>query len=267
MNIRGIVVCVNYDDLLKITLIRNMRFMSECLVITSPTDIKTKELASTIPGVRVYETDAFYRYGAKFNKGLAMEEGFDVLGREGWILIWDADCLFPDSLSFENCVPGNLYGTTRKILANPKHWHPGFNWAQATPTRDTSFPGFFQLFYADDPAITERPWYDVTFSHAGGGDGYFQSRWPGERKIRLPYEVLHLGPRDVNWFGRASERADGAVIADAEEFRRNMDAFLIFKGWRRPRPGDQDVTEFSDMVNVPGAAPRKYTLTGRFDRK
>ena len=263
--LRGIVVCVNYDDLLAITLERNMRHLQECLVVTSPADHKTKELCKDIPGVRVYETDAFYRFGAKFNKGLAMEEGFDALGRHGWILIWDADTLFPDDISHDY-QPGNLYNAHRLIMPTPKTWTPEYNWSKALASHDPSFPGYFQLFHADDKQIAQHPWYDVTFTHAGGCDGYFQTRWEPRNKIRLPFKVLHLGPRDVNWFGRATERVDNTPVAEAALHREEMQKFLAFKGWGRPLRTPFDESSYSEKVAVPGAPQTGYRLKGKHDR-
>lgn len=262
--IRGIVVCVNYDDLLEITLWRNMRHLTECVVITTPTDERTKEVCRKVPNVRVFETDAFTRFGAKFNKGLAMEEGFDFLGRHGWILIWDADTLFPDELpSLNNLYQGRLYNAPRLILADPTRWRPDLDWSTLPISNDKSFPGYFQLFYAGDRIINQRPWYDVTFAHAGGGDGYFESRWPNHLKIRMPEKVLHLGPRDTNWFGRASPRRDGLTVEEQEQYQREMRDFLSFKGWAKT---DVDVTTYNEKVAVPGATETGYKLRGRFDR-
>lgn len=264
--IRGIVVCVGYADLLKITLPRNMQHLDECLVVTSPNDEETKEFCRGIPNVSVYETDAFYRFGANFNKGMAMEEGFDILGRHGWILIWDADTLFPDymsdMLSVDNLKIGTLYGPPRLILKDPSEWTPEFNWDTARKTLDRCWPGYFQLFHADDPHITQLPWYDVTFRHAGGGDGYFEARWKRHEKVKLPFVVLHLGERDANWFGRASKRADGAPIEGSVERRAIMEEYLASKGWGRPWSGKS----FEDHVQVPDAQPSGFRLLGAGDQ-
>lgn len=229
-DVRGIVVCVHYDDLLAITLPRNIRFLSECLVVTSPDDVRTKELVASIPNCRLFETDLFYRNGAKFNKGAALEAGMDILGRDGWILIWDADTLFPENMVLHPKIkPGNLYGPPRLILDDPKQWSPEFEWKCAHGTVDWEFPGYFQLFQADDPVLKQRPWYGIDWVHAGGGDSVFQYRWPPSRKIRLPFHVLHLGPRDTNWYGRASERLDGEAIPEASERLESMRDLARFK--------------------------------------
>jgi hypothetical protein len=260
--IRGIVVCVGYDDLLAITLPRNLAHLDSCVVVTSPTDVATKTLCQQFPQVTVYETDAFYRYGAKFNKGLAMEEGFDVLGRDGWILIWDADTLFPSPMRIPRLRKGFLYGARRHLLKDPAKWSEAINWSKLPIVRDAVTPGYFQLFHASDPAIASHPWYDVTFAHAGGGDGYFQSRWDYRRKARFPWRVLHLGPVDTNWFGRATPRIDGGANPDAAKHAADMETFLRFKGWHRPA----SVDSFNEKVDVPGAIETGFKLKGAKDR-
>ncbi len=241
--VRGIVVSVDYSAELQITLERNMRFMGECVVVTSPRDAKTTAVAGSVPNVRICHTDAFWRHNASFNKGAALEEGFSVLGRHEWILIWDADTLFPDNLDLTQIVPGNLYGATRRCLLNQDEWTPDFDWKRALPTREKDVAGHFQLFSADDPCIATRPWYDVTFTHAGGGDGYFASRWPRERKSK-PFEVLHLGRPGRNWFGRDNQKL--------------MDEYCASKGFGRHPSGKA----FNEHVNVPGVLPTGFKLPG-----
>jgi len=213
---KGITVCVEYDDLLAITLPLNARHLSEIVVVTAPHDQRTKELVQTVPNARCFVTDAFYRQGAKFNKGAAMEEGLTFLGRTGWIIIHDADTLFPDVMPLNDIQIGNLYTPHRRMLTDPSQWTPDFDWTTCYRTNEGEFPGYFQLFHAADPVLVERPWYDVKWIHAGGCDSIFQDRWPIERKIRPNFEVLHLGEDGKNWFGRATKRLDGIAIPEAE---------------------------------------------------
>lgn len=254
-SIRGITVCVSYADLLAISLPYAARHLTSILVVTHPDDHATKAVVADVPNASVFETDAFYRHGAKFNKGLAIEEGFDAMGRDGWICIFDADTIFPDRLKLPPLRRGYLYGPPRLILEDPKLWTPQFNWSQAKPTFDREFPGYFQLFHAKDQHIRELPWYDVTFTHAGGGDGYFQSRWPARNKIRLSFNVLHLGPRDTNWFGRQSPLVDGTSVEDADKHRNDMEEYLHFRGWQKRK---RTVQKFTEHVNVPGQKSTGY---------
>jgi len=247
--IRGIVVCVGYDDLLSITLVRNMRHLSECYVITSHDDERTQALCCSVPDVHVIKTDAFTRHGALFNKGLAIEESFDVIGRTGWLLIHDADILFPDTLLLPSLNCQTLYGAPRLILQDPKKWHVGYDWATAQRSIDHGHPGYFQLFNAGDPAIaTLRPWYDVSFAHAGGSDAFFESHWQPAQKTKIASQVLHLGPRDANWFGRVTARTDGDPVVEAASRSAQMQSLLVKNGWRSGKV----TTPVIDRVTVPG---------------
>lgn len=254
--IRGLTVCVGpaYAKLLAVTLWRNMRHLTDAVVVTTPDDAATHEVVRSVPGARVFATDAFYRHGAAFNKGLACEEAFDDMGRSGWIAIIDADTMLPDSLPLHLLRPDCLHGCPRRILADPSRWHPGFDWRGAQETRDGACVGYLQIFRADAPTVRERrPWYDVSFAHAGGGDAYFLELWPKRQRIVLPMEVLHLGPRDTHWFGTTPEAKD------------LMTAYVVRNGWTRFRP-DADPTavhrvgEIVERVQVPGYEPSSYQL-------
>lgn len=192
----GIVICVNYTVFLRLTLPVNLKYLDRILVVTDTKDWRTQQYVETLEGVELYETDSFYKDGAAFNKGLAMEEGFDILGRKGWICIFDADTMFHQGLSYDFEF-GHLYTPRRIIVENITRWKN----PPVKPLLEKEFPGYCQIFHADDPAIAEKPWYSPLYGHAGGGDGYFQSRWPKDKKIRPDFNVLHLGPRDQNWFG------------------------------------------------------------------
>lgn len=256
VEIRGIVVAVGawYGKTLEVCLVRNMRHLSECLVVTTPEDRDVQAVARAVPGVRVLETDAFTRHGADFNKGLGLEEGFEALGRRGWILVHDADILLPNQLPVARIEPGTLYGAKRRILEDPSRWCPGLDFRTCTPSQDGGPIGFFQLFHADDRFVkSKRPWYDVTFAHAGGGDAYFLEHWPHDRRVVLPIETLHLGPKDRNWFGTTAQA------------QAKMGKFVTDNGWFRAAQAwtpDQirDVPEFGTRVQVPGYPDSGYEL-------
>lgn len=252
MNIRGITISVGYGPLLAVTLPRAMRHLSECLVVTTPDDDETHIVASRTPGVRVLTTDAFTRHGARFNKGLGMEEGFDTLGREGWILIFDADIVMPDILPAGGIKPDCLYGARRRILPDPSEWSDDLEWRSLPMLRDGGPIGFFQCFHAT-ALKGRRPWYDVSFAHAGGGDAYFMTHWTRDKWTVLPIDVLHLGLPDKNWFGLD------------ETGRDMMDAFVHRNGWRRAMPrADPSAVErvgmIPERVSVPGYDASTFEL-------
>lgn len=250
--LRGITTSVGYGPILQITLIRNMRHLAECVVVTSPDDRETQEVARAVPGVRVLETTAFTDHGARFNKGLGVERGFDFMGRHGWICIWDADVLFPEEMPLGDLPADTLHGATRRTLADPLKWRPDLDWSKCPRERDGGPIGFLQIFNAS-AIIDKRPWYDVSFTHAGGCDAAFMDLFhPAKRRV-LPFDVLHLGPRDTNWFGTSSQARD------------TMQAYIIRNGWARSHPHvDRSaclrVPDIDERVQVPGYEPSSFEL-------
>jgi hypothetical protein len=250
--LRGITTCVGYAPILAMTLAQNVKHLYECWVVTSPEDEHTQQVASSFPGVRVHLTDAFTRHGAYFNKGLALEEGFDAMSRHGWILVHDADILFPPAMPLGAIKPTNLYGCRRRILEDPHKWHPCFNWQTCQPSQDGGPIGFWQLFHADVIA-DKRPWYDVSFTHAGGGDAFFLGHWDAAHRTVLPFDVLHLGRTDMNWFG-------------TDQAGRDMMArYVRENGWKgAARKHTQEsaarAPEIVERVQVPGYEPSGFEL-------
>ena len=250
--VKAVVVCVGYDDILKITMPTVLPHVEKMVVVTSPDDKRTQEYVAGFANVKTHVTDVFTRNGAKFNKGAGMEEGFDALGRDGWILVLDADIMVPPDLGerLEALKPkrGYLYNPRRRILENPADWWRYTNpkkWGEL-PLRkeDKGWYGYFQLFNAADPALVGRPWYPTDFTHAGQCDDKFQHRWPADRKLRPDFEVLHLGKCDENWFGRTTERVDGVAVEGSVEERRQLQKRLRQKhGWGYKRNPHEKLEE------------------------
>lgn len=254
--IRGLVVAVGewYARTLAVSLPRNMRHLSECVVVTAPGDGAVLDVVRSVPGAVAFETDAFTRHGAMFNKGLAIEEAFDVLGRHGWLAVVDADILWPDELPLHLLQSGCLHGMRRRILEDPAAWTPYLDWRTCPPHRDGGPIGWTQVWHADDPAVRDkRPWYDVSFGHAGGGDAAHMAHWPRSHWRILPCEALHLGPTDTHWFG---------VTPEAKNL---MAKFVTENGWHRAAAKftpDQVARagEVPGRVEVPGYEPSTFEL-------
>lgn len=245
--IRAILVSVDYSDILRITLPYNRRHFDEVWIVTSPADAPNVIPIATANDAEVVVTDLFYEDGADFNKFRALEHALDVVGRRGWICQLDADVLWPKDASDRimeavgTLKPGNLYGCIRRMWDNwPSYPFPrdrntvetltkeGYivlaesEWGRLPIHRNIGeWAGFTQLYHANDPVLGSPPWHDVKWAHAGGADSFFQQKWHSSKKVRLPFEVLHLGPAGENWFGRATTLADGSVPRpDAEELRQ-----------------------------------------------
>lgn len=255
--IRGVCVSVNFGDLLAITLPHNAKFVSEVLVVTTADDHETQAVVAKVPNARCFITDAFYRHGAHFNKGLSIELAFDEFGRHGWIWIHDADIMLPDDFSWpEPMNIGTLYGCRRRFIEDVTQYRPDMDWSKLPMVPDADrCSGFFQCFHADDPQLAERPWYDVTFNHAGGGDGYLDSRFPRSHTRILNVDALHLGPWCSSWFGRTYTRLDGTMPEQADVAKELQEQYVAHKNWNgttRPYCG------FNERVEVPGAKPSNF---------
>lgn len=219
---KSLVVCVEFDDFLAITLPRNNRHFEQTLVITSICDIDTQRLALE-NACQVFITDVFYENEAVFNKGAAIEKGLDILGRDGWLCLWDADIVMPSTIEFDK-DPACLYTALRRTLDNPADFSDALVWNHVPITgHEDEFPGYFQLFNAQ--AAGPKPWFEVNWKHAGGYDGNFQNKFSKKNLCRPPFNVLHLGPSvDMvskfhlrvgdNWCGRTTPRLDGKPLAD-----------------------------------------------------
>ena len=254
-------VSVDYADLLAITLPYNRHHFSEIWVVTSSADEQTKAVAQA-HGAHVFVTDSFYANGAAFNKWLALEEGLDAMGREGWLCLMDADVLWPKGASVGEIIRGTmsfsiLHGSmVESIVTQPgqlcsplrrmwNHWplvagFPGTveriedtdfwlplesDWSKFPIHRNVNeWAGYSQIFHTSDPVLGPPPWHQVDWKHAGGADSFFQQKWKPENKVRPPFEVLHLGPAGQNWFGRATPRLDGTVPPDADGRRASCAA-------------------------------------------
>lgn len=238
---KALTVSVGYADLLAITLPHVAALCDRVLVITSPDEQATAEVCGEFANVDVFRTDAFYRGRATFNKGLAIEEGLDVLGRTGWLWLWDADIVLPDWLEIHDeggrlvfrhaagsavCSPDGLYVPRRRFCIRPADYHGQIDWTRWALSTEQEHAGFCQFFHADDPALSlRRPWYGTQWQHAGGCDSEFLTLWPAERRHWLPFEVLHLGEPGINWWAGDRQRAH-AMYAERK---------------RRERAGERDI--------------------------
>ena len=219
----AITVCVEYGDSLKATLPENARHFEKVIVVTALQDVETIKIVQGVENAWLWVTDAFTRDGAMFNKGRALEEGLRLLKPQGWTVIFDADTLMPDAMDFSQIEPGNLYSPYRRLLAavgllaDAPRWE---KFEEGPEKRTGEFGGYFFLFHAEDPVLKTRPWYPTRWTHAGGSDTEFAEKWPAERRKRLPFEVLHMGPLGQNWCGRHTAMADGKEPERAEQRRR-----------------------------------------------
>lgn len=233
----AIMVCVDYADLLNVTLPYNRHHFDEVMVVSSFEDRNTADIAFANK-CHLHHTDAFYREGASFNKYRAIEEGLDILGRDGWLCVMDADILLPEKLlGFLNLSGwiGNqqlsLVTPYRRMAPWPLWNSPNLpqegQWGKFERHPQTKeWAGYCQIFHAQDPVLGPGPWYQTNWKHAGGADSFFQDKWPITRKIRPTWEVLHLGACTANWCGRTTPYPDGRSPLEANERSQQLRSFF-----------------------------------------
>ena len=226
---RAYLVCVDYWDLLAVTLPYNRRLFTEVVIVTTRQDMDRTLAQDAVyrNGAEVVLTDLFYAGGANFNKWAALEHALDVKGRGGWLCLMDADILWPAKVEVteetEESVTlgypelptkvnkGSLCTPLRRMFDTLEHPIPAErSWFRLPLHRNVNeWAGYSQVFHGADPSLGTPPWHATDWRHAGGADSYFQAKWPRPLKIRPKFEVLHLGAAGVNWCGRVTKYLDG----------------------------------------------------------
>lgn len=214
MNLRGVVVCVNYADLLSRSIKRWHEGLDRLVVVTSKKDVATQELCHN-NNIETHVTDVFYENGAKFNKGAALSEAINCNGfREyaDWILVFDADIVPPEDwrvainkMEFEQ---DKLYGTYRywvkedgPLTVDKTHKMPQ-GWVL----------GFFTMFHNCNPVVT-NPVFDIWWPHAGAYDTEFTNKFPKNKQVLLDIPMIHLGEERCNWVGRGDKEGMKQLLA------------------------------------------------------
>jgi len=199
VKIHGLVVSVNYADLLEKGIALWMNGLESLTVVTDLEDDNAVVLAQK-HGAKVFRTGVFTERGASFNKGAAMTQAVATMPREDWWLIFDADIVPPadwkPQLEAANPQPGFLYGCWRYDERGIK-LHD-----------DVHGYGFFQLVHTSDPLAQVDPFYDTHWLHGGNSDSYFMLRWRNEGKLApvLPLKLIHPGGKSENWWGRGKHQ-------------------------------------------------------------
>lgn len=241
--LRAVVVSVDFADLLERTLPYNVEHFDQVWVVTTSEDKQTQEVAWKY-GASVYTTNAFYEAGASFNKSKALEEAFAHMGRWGWVCLLDVDILWSRQLVIPTLDPDCLYGpSARRVLADPFAPIPD-NWNDLP----LSFPncrifgGYTQIFHASAACLGPPPWFETNWRHAGGYDTMFQNKWPRSKKVRLPFEVLHLGEVGINWCGRLLPYQNGVEPKQSEERLKALASMVKCPGIPRRGPHERILT-------------------------
>lgn len=235
MYIEGLIICVNYDDILAHTLVSNKSHFDRLIVVTSLEDKATKNLCEHL-NIECIQTDAFYEEDAAFNKAKGINIGLAALSKKDWVIHLDADIYLPPMtrsiLERIDLDPLFIYGIDRMMcptytawqdyVSNPRPIHEG--WIYVHPAR---FPmgvrvaeymskgwepiGFFQMW---NPSVSKVYDYPDKHGAADRTDVLFSKKWERKRRALIPEVIaIHLDSEDLdlkemgkNWKGRKTKR-------------------------------------------------------------
>lgn len=214
-----LVTCIGCSKMLEFTAMNNKNHSDSYFVATSEKDIDTIEVCKKL-GLRCLVTNAFYRNGAKFDKGFAHEHMLKNLLFNEFVLFLDVDILLPERFSkyMHNMRLdiNKLYGNCRIEVTKPSHckllkedrlcgpvwatdWGFGhfqlFNinskWLKNKEVLCPSFPTEREPFGSDDflfrKNFGESPYYIEDFWH-----------WDSNAQEKIGIDVYHIGPIGSN---------------------------------------------------------------------
>ena len=201
--INVIIVSVNYNDFLPITLENNIKIFDNITVVTSINDEECQKICQKF-NVNCVVTERMYDNGASFNKGKAINEGIKSLLNPNWILLLDADIIVPETFheSFKNNYKNinSLYVCNRIMF---KEYESYLNWKYGSGIKGQvsilNGIGYFQLFNINSNCL-QRIIYPENSNNAAVSDISFRNRFT--EKIDLEIESIHLGISYQNWNGR-----------------------------------------------------------------
>lgn len=218
-----VIVSVNYNDYLKISLENNTKIFDNITVVTSEDDIECQEICKTY-GVNCVICDNILKDGS-INKSIGLNKGIESIKNPDWILILDADIVVNNKIDIKNLEYNNLYTNSRWIIEDINLYNEYKSGNKQLSDfrfeRDKGI-GFFQLFnfkfkkrYPDSDwgRYSESTWSDITFKR-------------GFNKISsLDLEVIHIGKPyqkwnkiDINQLKSDSELVDNNSVLENKYF-------------------------------------------------
>jgi hypothetical protein len=192
-----IIVSVNYNDYLSLTLIENTKIFDNITVVTSSEDILCQELCKKF-GVNCITSKDILKDGL-INKSIGLNKGIKSLNNPDWILVLDADIVVKDKINIEGLNKNTLYTNSRWIIDNIDD----YNLFKIGKKELTDFKfekdkgiGFFQLFnYEFKNKYPESNW--GRYSESTWSDVVFKRGF--NEIISLDLKVIHIGKPYQKW--------------------------------------------------------------------
>ena len=240
-----IIISVNYNDYLTVSLENNSKIFDNITVVTSPDDILCQKICSKYK-VKCLVTDVMYSNGAIFNKGKAINEAINSLLLPDFILLLDADIVVKEKIEISKIEKNTLYTSDRIIIESYENycrWQKG----ESIKTRRESNRGlgFFQLFNYQNRNIDIKNIYSENFESAGMSDLLFRDLF--DKTEQIQNTVVHLGPAYKNWKGRKSETF---ISQDSiEEFLKKKEKFTICSYFFNYREDERQKNNFKKFLS------------------
>lgn len=241
-----IIVSVNYNDFLLVSLENNEKIFENITVVTSSSDFLCQKICEKF-GVNCIVTDIMYENGAVFNKGKAINEGIKSISNPDYILLLDADILVMENIDIDMLDEETLYTSDRYFIKNYETYEEYISGKIEKDDfileSDQGF-GFFQLFnYSKFKAFPDSS------EDASTSDILFRDKFHLKKEINN--EVFHIGD-DSNWKGRTSksflnyEQFNGLL---EKEVVPEIKTFKICTFYYNPERDVRKEKNFSKFIN------------------
>lgn len=206
---------VNYGDILYYTLPQMLCNFGRVLVVTTPDDRETRDVAKHF-GSDLFITDDFYYGDSPFNKARATRRGINYcrLAANDRLALVDADIYLPRYAwrHMRRLPRDTIYGCHRRMCKSPGRWDRFLSdgnmkrFPLQKGKRLGKVLGYFQFFSMWKFQQIYPEGYPVLdeCKTAGKIDIVFSSEWKDHGW--LDFQAIHLGPEATNWSGRVSER-------------------------------------------------------------
>lgn len=238
--LEAVTVCVGYDDFLQETAKWNVPHFDRWIIVTTPGDLKTREVCRRYNLECVLSEDA-QRHGHLFNKGRLAERGLQHTSADGWRIHIDADIALPHRfrhmLEMSDLQYDSIYGIDRAMVHGYEQWQKFLKtgWLQSgaydyhcyvgfpkgldvgtrwVHTQMGYVPiGFFQMWHSSQDewrGIRVKP-YPSQHGNACRSDVQHGLRWDKHKRAIIPEVIgIHLDSevvdRGTNWNGRKTRR-------------------------------------------------------------
>ena len=200
-----IIVSVNYNDFLLVSLTNNIKYFKNITVVTSSDDLMCQNICDKFK-VKCVITERMYENGSSFNKGKAINEGIKSINNPDWILLMDADIVLCDKLELSDINEDILYTTDRYICNDYntyKEWmENNIKLENIGKYESEKGLGFFQLFNIKNKNIDIKKPFPEASDNAAWSDLQFRDKFSKRKKVEI--STIHLGPDKINWNGRES---------------------------------------------------------------